>query len=50
MEERQVNVPIADAISDWMKKYKLNSVKTATYDRLETSLAMMSKYEIAKIP
>lgn len=50
MEEKQVNVPIADAISDWMKKYKLNSVKTATYDRLETSLVMMSKYEIAQIP
>lgn len=49
MEERQVNVPIANAISDWMAKYKLNSVKTATYDRLETSLTMMSKYQIAKI-
>lgn len=49
MEEKQVSVPIADAILAWMEKYKLNSVKTATYDRLETSYAMMSKYRIAKI-
>lgn len=50
MEERQVDVVVADAIKAWLKKYKQNSVKTATFDRLEISFALMCKYPIAAIP
>lgn len=35
-----------EVIKDWMVTYKLNSVKPATYDRLETSFGLMSKYSV----
>lgn len=35
-----------DAIREWMTNYKRNSVKPATYDRLETSLNLMEHYKI----
>lgn len=35
-----------EAIKDWMVNYKRNSVKPATYDRLETSYNLMEHYKI----
>lgn len=39
-----------DAIKGWMDDYKRTSVKATTYDRLITSLDMMSRYPISDIP
>ena len=39
-----------EAIQDWMVNYKKNSVKPATYDRLETSFKLMKAYKIFMIP
>ena len=36
-----------ESIEEWMVKYKKNSVKTATYDRLVTSFNLMKNYRIA---
>ena len=35
---------LAQAIDFWLKTYKKTSVKTATYDRLETSLKLLQHY------
>ena len=40
---------LIDDISEWMTKYKKNSVKQSTYDRLETSFNLMELYPIADI-
>ena len=40
---------INECIKEWMEKYKSNSVKPATYDRLITSFQLMLKYSIAYI-
>lgn len=40
---------LKDDIFDWMTKFKKSSVKMATYDRLETSYSLMSKYRISDI-
>jgi integrase len=36
-----------DAIKDWMVKYKRNSIKPSSYDRLETSFKLMEQHKIA---
>ena len=38
-----------EAIKEWMVKYKKNSVKLATYDRMLTSFDMMLNYTIAYV-
>lgn len=38
---------LSNAIAEWMKRYKQNSVKPTTYDRLETSLNSLTNYQIA---
>lgn len=38
-----------ESIKDWMVRYKRNSVKLATYDRLLTSFKLMMNYTIAYI-
>lgn len=38
---------ISESMKGWLEKYKKNSVKPATYDRLETSYKMMLRYGIA---
>lgn len=38
---------LSESIKEWMEKYKKNSVKQGTYDRLETSYKAMLNYEIA---
>lgn len=38
-----------ESMNDWMVKYKQNSVKPATYDRLITSFNLMKKYDIAYV-
>ena len=38
---------LAQAIQEWMEKYKRNSVKPTTYDRLETSFETLKNYRIA---
>ena len=40
---------VSNSMKGWLEKYKRNSVKLATYDRLETSFALMQKYSIAYI-
>ena len=40
---------ISESILDWMEKYKRNSVKPATFDRLETSYKAMLHYGIAQV-
>ena len=35
------------AIDNWLKNYKKNSVKTATYDRLRVSFGLMLRYPIS---
>lgn len=39
--------PLSEAIEAWLEKYKKNSVKPATYDRLLTSYDALLKYPIA---
>ena len=46
MENRQ----LCTAIEEWMDIYKRNSVKPATYDRLNTSLDLMKRYSICQLP
>ena len=41
-----MNKKFGEAVNDWMVNYKLNSVKPATYDRLETSYTLMKRYRI----
>lgn len=41
---------LADFINEWLVKYKRNSVKASTYDRLETAFDQFTKYPIANIP
>ena len=36
----------ADLVLEWLVKYKKNSVKASTYDRLETSFSQFVKYDI----
>lgn len=38
---------LGENVKGWMERYKLNSVKPATYDRLETSLKALLNYKIA---
>lgn len=38
-----------ESIEDWMVKYKKNSVKTATYDRMITTYNLMKRYKIAYV-
>ena len=38
---------LSENIKEWMVKYKKNSVKPTTYDRLETSYNAMLNYSIA---
>lgn len=38
-----------ESIEEWMVKYKKNSVKTATYDRLLTSFNLMKNYKVAYV-
>ena len=38
---------VGENVKGWMERYKLNSVKPATYDRLETSLKALLNYKIA---
>lgn len=40
---------LSEAIWSWMEQYKRNSVKPATYDRLETSYKAMLNYPVAHI-
>ena len=46
MENRQLFL----AIDEWLDIYKKNSVKAATFDRLNTSLALMKRYSISLLP
>ena len=39
-----------ESIYEWMVNYKKNSVKPSTYDRLETSFKLMSKFKISCVP
>lgn len=52
MRTQEVNAttPLRDYISFWMASYKSRSVKSATYDRLETSLDALKGYAIAERP
>lgn len=38
---------LGENVKGWMERYKLNSVKPAMYDRLETSLKALLNYKIA---
>lgn len=38
-----------ESIEEWMVKYKKNSIKPATYDRLVTSFNLMKEYPIAYV-
>lgn len=38
-----------ESIEDWMVKYKKNSIKPSTYDRLQTSFKLMKDYSIAYV-
>lgn len=38
---------LSDYIQEWMVKYKKNSIKPASYDRLVTSLTLLNRYSIA---
>lgn len=38
---------LADCIRMWMIDYKKNSVKPATYDRLQTSKKLLERYSLA---
>lgn len=40
---------LAQAVENWMQKYKKCSIKPATYDRLETSLNLLCKHPISTI-
>lgn len=40
-------IKLFESINDWMVKYKQNSVKPSTYDRMITSFNLMKKYKIA---
>lgn len=40
---------LSECIKEWMEKYKRNSVKPTTYDRLETSYKAMLRYKISYI-
>jgi hypothetical protein len=42
--------PLNDYIRYWMASYKRNSVKPATYDRLETSFNALEGFDIAEKP
>ncbi len=52
MRTQEVNAttPLKDYISFWMASYKYRSVKSATYDRLETSFDALKGYVIAERP
>lgn len=41
---------LGDAIWKWLRQYKRNSVKTATYDRLLTSHKALMNYPVSRIP
>ncbi len=43
-------IPLATGIKEWLEQYKRNSVKVATYDRLETSYNMLLRHPISNIP
>lgn len=43
-------MPLKDYIRTWLETFKLNSVKSASYDRLLTSLAALEGFGIAEIP
>lgn len=38
---------LSENIKEWMEQYKRNSVKPTTYDRLETSLSTLDRYDIS---
>ena len=40
---------LSECVKEWMEKYKRNSVKPSTYDRLETSYKALQKYPIAEM-
>ena len=40
---------VSESMKGWMERYKRNSVKAATYDRLVTSYCQLNKYPIADI-
>ena len=40
---------LAVCIKEWMEKYKRNSVKPGTFDRLETSYDALLRYPIANV-
>lgn len=40
---------LAICIKEWMEKYKRNSVKPGTYDRLETSFDALKRYSISNM-
>ena len=42
-------VPLIDYVTDWMKTFKQDSVKSATLARLKTSLAALGNYDIARM-
>ena len=42
-------IPLAIGIKEWLEQYKKNSVKVATYDRLETSYNMLLRHPISDI-
>ncbi|WP_458459320.1 tyrosine-type recombinase/integrase [Pseudobutyrivibrio sp.] len=39
-----------NAVQKWMENFKKNSVKPSSYDRLETSFKLMSRYPLASVP
>ena len=41
------SMPLKDYVKAWMTTFKSNSVKSSSYDRLQTSLSALEKYEIA---
>lgn len=43
-------MPLKDYIRTWLETFKLNSIKSASYDRLLTSLAALEGFGIARIP
>ena len=40
---------VSESMKGWLEKYKRNSVKLATFDRLESSYNLMLKYPISRI-
>ncbi|MBR3494798.1 MAG: site-specific integrase [Clostridia bacterium] len=42
--------PLKDYVKIWMTTFKSNSIKSASYDRLQTSLTALEKYEISNQP